>query len=521
MSVVRSEKLAGHLRPPSLAETCAAARRESIELGTDVAEAMTSFLVSTFELLDAVEELPPLLVELKHPRRSPGRPPEGRDEDPFNAFSRVLEIAGADDGTLKGKRLGIKDNLAIAGVPVTNASRTATYTPLVDAVVVERILDAGGTIVGKLNLDNLSAGAFGESSFFGPPLNPRNPAYSAGGSSGGAGAAVAGGNVDMALGVDQGGSARIPAAFCGCVSIKASHGLVPSFGVSHFDHTLDSICPVTKNVGDAAVLLEVIAGDDSRDPQWVREPVSVAAYAQADGEGVSGMRIGLLQEPLDSDLCEESVLRGVERARAILEDGGASVEHVSLPRFAHTSAIWFAVFLGAASAMIRTDGLGYNHLGYVEVERIHLAGLSRRLEASSFGVFVQAVLIGSAYLIERYGHAFFAKAHMQRLALRRDVDEALAAFDLLLTPTCPTTAPLLPQERLSVPEQLERLPNAGVYFPFTQAFNLTGHPALVLPSGVNELELPTSVQLVGSRFSEYDVFRAAFALERDGLSLAA
>ena len=516
MSEPRS-KLAGHLRPPTPADMLACAAAEQIRLSEQDAEAMAAFVGDTLRLLDTVEELPPLELELKFPCRDVGRAPRNESENPYNAFTRLCRIEGAAEGPLAGKTLAVKDNMAIAGMPISNSSRTASYAPRVDAVVVERILEAGGTIVGKLNLDNFSAGAFGESSYFGPPQNPRNPAYSAGGSSGGAGAAVVCGAVDMALGVDEGGSARIPAAFCGCVAVKGSHGLVPSFGLSYFDHTLDSICPLARSVGDAALLLGVIAGDDWRDPQWVREPIKVTAYGDAAAAGVAGMRIGVLQETLDPSLCQEAVVKGVERACAALEEAGAQLVPVSVPRLRHTSAIWLGVFLGGAAAMIRSDGLGYNHLGYVEVDRVHLAGLTRRTEATSFGTFVQALLIANGYLREHYGHTFFAKAHNQRLALRQELDAALATVDVLLGPTCPTTAPRLPTGRLTMLEQLKRLPAAGVHFPFTQAYNLSGHPALVVASGYDDEGLPTSLQIAARRFAEFEVFRVGFALEQAGV----
>jgi amidase len=302
---------------------------------------------------------------------------------------------------------------------------------------------------GKLNLDNFSAGGFGESSFFGPPLSPRDTTRSAGGSSGGAAAAVVSGAVDRALAVDEGGSARIPAAFCGCVGIKPTHGLVPSFGVTYFDHTLDSICPLARSMEETAMLLEAISGEDWRDPQWVRGSISVSDYCSARGRGVAGLRIGVIDEALREDMCEDAVLGGVESACNVLGEAGAQVRRISIPRFSYTSAIWLGVFLGGGSAMIRSDGLGHNHLGYVEVDRVHLAGLTRRLEATSFGVFIQALLIGSRYLCRHYGHTVFARAHNQRLALSREVDQVLADIDVLITPTTPTTAPKLPTGRLT------------------------------------------------------------------------
>ena len=215
----------GHLRPPTTEDLLHASEREQLGLSPLECEELQPFAEAFVRTLDDVEDLLDLVVPPRYPR-TPGRR-ASPEEDPVNAFVRVCHVAGARDGALAGKRIGVKDNIAVAGVPLTNGSRTLSYTPQQDAVVVERILDAGGVIVGKTNLDDFSASGFGDTSVFGPPRNPLKPSHSAGGSSGGSSAAVAAGLVDMALGVDQGGSVRMPAAACGLVGLKATHGLVP------------------------------------------------------------------------------------------------------------------------------------------------------------------------------------------------------------------------------------------------------------------------------------------------------
>ena len=260
--------------------------------------------------------------------RSAGRPPAAairaaaaRDEDPYNAFIRVCDVRGAGSGLLAGRTVGLKDNIDVAGIPTSNASATPAFTPARDAVVVERILAAGGRIVGKLNMDDFGAGASGETSAFGPPRNPYDPTRSAGGSSGGSGAALAAGAVDLALGVDQAGSARIPASFCGVVAIKATHGLIPSQGVTHLDHTLDAVCPMASTVEDAALLLQAIAGDDWRDPQWVRGPVP-ASWQPNDAGDVAGLRVGVVVESIDGDLCSPDVVHNLRNVADDLARAG-------------------------------------------------------------------------------------------------------------------------------------------------------------------------------------------------------
>src|SRR5207237_9611022 len=223
------------------------ARADSLELAPGEAEELLPVietLTDFGELLDRLEGALPLPEPAP---RDAGYAPEAA-ENPYNAFIRRCRVEGAADGPLAGRTVGLKDNISLAGVPTTNGSRVASYTPRHDAVVVERILAAGGTIVGKLNMDDFGASGLGETSAFGPARNPVDPSRSAGGSSGGSGAAVRSGEVDLSLGVDQGGSGRIPAAFCGVVAVKATHGLVPSWGISHIDDTTDFVRPLARTV---------------------------------------------------------------------------------------------------------------------------------------------------------------------------------------------------------------------------------------------------------------------------------
>ena len=224
------------LRGPSPDEVERLAALDEVELAAGEAEELqpvVAALVAAAAAALAVEEPRP-----PAPAREWWPPPA--EENPYNAFITCCRVEGAAGGLLAGRSVGVKDNISVAGVPTSNGSRLPSFTPAVDAVVVERILAAGGTIVGKLNMDDFGAAGTGETSAFGPPRNPVNTAYSAGGSSGGSGAAVRSGECDLALAVDQGGSGRIPAAFCGLVAAKGTHGLVPSHGVTHIDHTIDA-----------------------------------------------------------------------------------------------------------------------------------------------------------------------------------------------------------------------------------------------------------------------------------------
>jgi amidase len=502
----------GHLRAPTTEDLVRAAELEHLGLSEAECEQLRPFAEAFVRTLDDVEDLPDLALPTRYPR-TPGRRPTP-DEDPVNAFVRVCHVEGAHDGALAGKRIGVKDNIAVAGIPVTNGSRTLSYTPLQDAVVVERILDAGGVIVGKTNLDDFSASGFGDTSVFGPPRNPLDPSRSPGGSSGGSSAAVAAGLVDMALGVDQGGSVRMPAAACGLVGLKATHGLVPSFGLTPIDHTLDCIGPITRTVRDAALLLSVIAGEDWRDPQWVRG-VELDDYVAGPGDGVDGLRVGIVGEALDPEACQPAVLAGVEATARALRAAGAEVETVSIPLWSSGFAIWLGALVAGWPPMLRTGSTGFGHLGLIEVERMHAAGLVRRVEGHLLPATIKLVLLVNAYLDECYQGVPLARAHNQRLALRRALDGVLGTVDLLLAPTIPRVAVALPEGRLTPVEAMSRIVSETA---LSAPANVSGHPALAVPSGLDPDGLPTSVQLIGRRFGERRVLAAGAAVEA-GLEL--
>jgi amidase len=499
----------GHLLPPTTQDLLSAAEREQLKLSEQQCADLQPFAEAFVRTLDDVEDLPDVIVPIRYPR-TPGRRPSP-EEDPVNAFVRICDIAGASRGPLAGKRIGVKDNIAVAGVPLTNGSRTLSYTPQQDAVVVERVLDAGGVIAGKTNLDDFSASGFGDTSVFGPPRNPLKPSHSPGGSSGGSSAAVAAGLVDMALGVDQGGSVRMPAAACGLVGLKATHGLVPSFGVTAMDHTLDCIGPITRSVRDAALLLSVIAGEDWRDPQWVRG-VELDDYLAGVEDGVAGLRVGVVHEALDPDACQPAVLAGVEAVAGALRAAGADVETASIPLWSSGFAIWLGTLIGGWPPVLRAGSAGFGHLGLIEVERAHAAALVLSRQGHLLPPTIKLVLLVNAYLKERYQGVPLARAHNQRLALRRSLDEALERYDLLLAPTITRVAVPLPSGRLTAVEAMSRIVSETI---LSAPANVTGHPALALPSGLDADGLPTSAQLIGRRYGERRVLAAGAAVESE------
>ena len=433
--------------------------------------------------------------------------------DIYNVFVRRCLVKGAPEGKLAGLRIGIKDNIKVADIPMSNGSRVIEdFVPEVDAIVVERILDNGGTIVGKLNLDSFSMGATGESSEFGPTMNPHNTDYSPGGSSAGSGAAVAAGEVDVALGVDQGGSARIPASWCGVVAMKATHGLVPSFGISYVDHTLDNVCPMARTVSDVATTLEVIAGEDVKDPQWVRGPLRTKKYGELLDQDIAGVRVGVIEESLmwsDSERdVNESVLKRVED----LKLSGVQVNTVSLPWWKNCEAVILAIMTHSLSAMVESDLEGYWRGGLCDPAWQEVFGQARRESGHLLNPLLIVHMILAKYLQNEHCSVYFSKAQNVRHTMTGYLDDVLKEYDVLVTPTTPMKAvPLPTREETKVKDGKQRSlfrNNRN-----TCPLNLTGHPAISLPSGISDSGLPIGIQLIGRYFEEDLLFMVASTIE--------
>lgn len=504
-----NRRVRNYLRKPGAEEVRALAALDHIPLDDDDAKVYAELVAEMVDCVDLLDELPLTPGTSNIAGRDAGYIPTTA-EDPHNIFTRRCNIQGAAAGPLHGLTFAVKDNLDVAGMVTTNSSRMFGYTPVRDAVAVERLLEAGATLVGKTNLDDFAAGGTTETSYFGPTRNPRNPEYVPGGSSGGSGAAVAAGLVDFALAVDQGGSSRIPAAFCGEVSIKATQGLVPSHGSTHMDHTIDSVCPIADTVSMTARVLEAIAGSDDRDPQWTRGVVASRAYGAVEATDLHGLRVGVVREALDDTICDGSVLERFDETRKLLMDAGATVEEVEIPLWRHGWDIELPMLISWNANMIRSEGIGYGHLGEVDPAKVHAFGLARRRQGHMFPPLVKLYLIAERYLHEEFLNTVYARAQGLRRQLRSQIDTALEGYDVLMTPGNAITAPKLPEGRLSASELIHRIPSV-VYM--TCPLNLSGHPALVLPNGTGNEGLPTSVQVIGQHFAEEEVFGFGLALE--------
>ena len=315
------------VKKPTLEELDRIAGSYNLDLSLDDLESFRELMAGSLASYARIDELTPPAPEVRYPR-VPGRRPAPED-NPLGAWYWRTEIKGASGGLLSGKSVAIKDNVCVAGVPMMNgASVLEGYTPEIDATVVARILDAGGTILGKSVCENLCFSGGSHTSDTGPVRNPHDPARSTGGSSSGSAALVAAGEVDMAIGGDQGGSIRIPSCWCGVYGLKPTHGLVPYTGVFPIELTLDHTGPIAGSVADAALLLEAIAGPDGLDPRQADAPSPEAYSAELAGD-VSGLRVGVVEEGFGwPGLSEPDVDEAVREAAGRFAGLGATVRRV-------------------------------------------------------------------------------------------------------------------------------------------------------------------------------------------------
>lgn len=497
----------GSLEPPSLEQLAAYAARQDSRVPADELERARGQVADYLRVFERLEQLPDPHVPVRHHHRDPGRPPRP-DEDPHHAVVRFCEIRGSESGPLAGTRIGVKDNIGVAGIPMTGGRPHArAVVPIEDAVVVERLLDAGAVIVAKTNMSG---------SVFEETRNPLNDRYSAGVSSSGSAAAVAGGLADAALGVDQAGSVRWPAAWCGLVGMKATHGLVPSYGLMNQDHTIDHIGPITRSVAENAALLEVLAGDDWRDPYPVAAQQMDKGYTNALDKGIRGLRIAVIAESLEPSGCTEDTLREFDHAQKALISLGAEVVRVTVPLWTDSFAIWLAGAIFGQTAMIDSLGQGYGHFGRVDVNRVATMAAEHLLgDQGSTTMFLTR-----EHVRRRYLGVPFGRAQNLRLELRRQIDALFDDIDLLITPTSPTGPAEVPSSSFDLVDLATRPPEEQSESFLRAApiltccpFNLTGHPAMTLPSGVGDDGMPRGLQIIGPRFGEHAIYRAGYALE--------
>jgi amidase len=496
------------VKVPSLEQLNEVAAELGLSFGAEDLAAHREALLPFFESYNLVDRLPDELPSVAYPRR-PGRRPLP-EENPRGAWYVKTEVAGAASGKLAGKRVALKDNICLAGVPMMNGASTMEgYVPDVDATVATRILDAGGTIIGKTVCEYFCFSGGSHTSASGPVHNPHRMGYSAGGSSSGSGVVVALGEADMALGGDQGGSIRIPASFCGIYGLKPSWGLVPYTGIMPIELTLDHTGPMTATVEENALLLEVLAGPDGLDPRQAAGAVA-KPYREALGQGAAGLKIAVVEEgfghPQSMPQVDAIVRDAAERFRGL----GATVDTLSIPPHRQTAAVWLPIAAeGATMQMMLGNGFGFNWQGLYVTSMLdwHSAWRTRADELSDT---LKNVLLLGHYMVTRYRGHYYAKAQNLVRRMRRAYDEALSRYDLLLMPTLPMVATPLPEANAPIPQILQR---GFEMLANTAQFDCTHHPAMSLPCGLVD-GLPVGLMLVGKMYSEETIYRAAAAFER-------
>ncbi|NKB39354.1 MAG: amidase [Gammaproteobacteria bacterium] len=490
---------------PNTNELKSIALELGLSLNREEADEFLSYLEGFSEGYRYLDEQPDCLPETLAANRTYIEPTV--EENALGAWYVKSSIKETNSGPLHGKRIVVKDNIFVAGLPFTaGASVLDGFIADYDATVVTRMLKAGAEIVGKSVCEYFCLSGGSCTAHNGIVDNPRKTGHSTGGSSSGSAALVVAGEVDMALGTDQGGSVRIPSSLTGCYGMKATLGVVPYTGGMFMETSIDYIGPMTNSVADNARLLEVLAGYDE-DPEmnpWARE------YTASLGKPITDLKIGLLKEGFAHPIGDAEVNACVQKAAAQLSSLGATVEEVSVPVHDVGMGIWGAVVTDGLWQSLQLNGVGNNHEGFYS-PALHEAmeGVDNRISEMPFNAQI-LMLLGKH--LSTYKGKYYAKAKNQVHALRAAYDLALEKYDVLLLPTTVRTAGPNPAS-LSEASNEDLMGYAFNNTFNTCQFNATGHPAMSLPCGLRD-DLPVGMMLVGKRFQESTIYQVAHAYEQ-------
>lgn len=426
-----------------------------------------------------------------------------------NALKKAAEVdriisSGGDIADFTGIPLAIKDNICTRGVTTTCASKILeNYTPIYNATVIEKLEKQNFILTGKANMDEFAMGSSNENSHFGPVRNPWDTSRVPGGSSGGPAACVAAGEAICSLGSDTGGSIRQPASLCGIVGFKPTYGMVSRYGLVAFASSLDQIGPLTRDVEDCAALLNIICGHDENDSTSIK--AEVPDYKKYLGKDIKNIKVGVPRELMVEGIDRE-VKEAVDRALKLVEEMGGSVEEVSLPSLEHALSVYYIIAPSEASSNLsRFDGVRY---GYRNLEQKTLRKMYRRSRAEGFGNEVKRrIMIGTYCLSAGYYDAYYEKAQRVRTLIINDFKKAFGKYDVLISPTSPTTA-------FKIGERIEDPLTMYLSDICTIPVNLAGLPAISIPAGLSSEGLPIGVQIIGNILREDNVLKAAYSLEK-------
>jgi aspartyl-tRNA(Asn)/glutamyl-tRNA(Gln) amidotransferase subunit A len=415
-----------------------------------------------------------------------------------------IDTGKLKDSPLAGVPVAIKDNIITKGVKTTCASKMLeNFVPTYDATVTKRLKDAGAILIGKANLDEFAMGATTKTSYFGETKNPWNLNHTPGGSSGGSAAAVAAEEAFVSLGSDTGGSIRQPAAYCGLVGFKPTYGTVSRYGLIPLASSLDQIGPLSRNISDCAAVLEVISGYDPKDSTSINQEKYF--YRQALVDGLKGMKVGVpkiyLEEGLDEDI--RKCFMGVIKT---FEDMGAIVEVFDFDEIRYSVQAYYTIGCAEASSNLsRYDGVRY---GYRSDDYEGLEELYKNSRGEGFGYEVKRRIMLGAYMISSGNYeAYYNKARKIRSIICAGYEDVFNKYEILLSPESLNTAPLLYNDNTrSKKKYHSEILNASV--------NLAGLPAVSIPCGIDRKGLPIGLQLVGKKFDEISIIRAAYSFEQ-------
>lgn len=494
------------IQRPKVSDVKAIAQKLHMQLSDAEAEEYLSIMQANFDAYDLIDALEDEIPTVNY-ARTPAYQPAAND-NPLNAWYYKTEVKGAASGKLVGKTLALKDNVALANVPMMNGSSTLEgFVPDYDATVVTRILDAGATILGKATCEHFCLSGGSHTSDPAAVHNPYRHGYSAGGSSSGSAALVANGDVDLAIACDQGGSIRIPASFCGLYGMKPTHGLVPYTGIMPIENTIDHVGPVSRSVHDNALLLEVIAGNDGLDPrQYAPKTDNYTGYLE---RGVKGLKIGVVSEGFALPNMDARVAEKVRQAIAEFVKLGATVEEISLPEHTLAGALWSPIGCeGLTTQMMHGNAMGFNWKGLYDVKLLD-KHKNWRQQADQLSPTLKVCMFVGEYGIQQYTGRFYAKS--QNIARRATAayDQKLAQYDVLIMPTVPIVAQPLPSSDCSLTEYITK---AFEMIGNTAPLDITGHPAMSVPCGLVD-GLPVGMMIIGQYFDEGTIYQAAAAFE--------
>ena len=493
---------------PSAADIDAAAQHFGFHLDADARRDYLAAVEGSLRSYDVVDELYDKFSRPQAPERACRFPEPG--DNPLGAWYVTTQISSGTRGPLSGRVVAIKDNIAVAGIPMMNGSRAVEgFVPGRDATVVQRLLAAGATIAGKTVCEDLCCSGSSFTSASGPVRNPWDTTREAGGSSSGSGALLAAGEVDLALGGDQGGSIRIPASLCGVVGLKPTHGLIPYTGAFPIERTIDHLGPMTRTVADAALLLDVLAGPDGADP---RQPAQIAEvdYRAALTGDVTGLRVGVVTEGFGQFGSLPEVDDLVRAAAQRFTEIGCSVGEISVPWHRHALHVFTVIITDGASAqMLDGNGYGVGVDGLYDPELMAHFARQRTAKADELASTVKAAALCGHYSHNTLGGASYAKARNLVPQARAAYDQALAQYDVLVLPTVPGTAEILPE---GSPQEAAPLKHAHGKALNTAPMDITGHPAISVPAGLVN-GLPAGMMIVGKRFDDATVLKVADAFE--------